>query len=168
MFQIHRVLYSLMSTTSTLWNHLHRFHLAVYIEKCKEMGWMKYLEPQEIDGHLPLAFLHHTPFSQDVFLEVLVQWIVADNQVRHLTFPSKSSLIPIIQSIYVIEGRKFRNLLLFLWEGLEDKNIPHQTKIQTAIMRRFKEYYNILKEELAVSKFLINLLLGVHFFFVLQ
>jgi hypothetical protein len=66
--------------------------------------------------------------------------------------------------MYVVEGREFRNLLLFLREGLEDKDIPHRTQIRTAIMRHFKEYYNVLKEELAVSKFLIDSMLGVHFF----
>ena len=48
--------------------------------------------------------------------------------------------MPIIQSIYVVEGHEFHNLLLFLQEGLEDKDIPHQTKIWTTIMRQFKEY----------------------------
>ena len=142
-----------MSTTSTLRNHLCRLHLAVYVAKCKEMGWTKYLQPQDIDGCQRLAPLHRAPFSQDAFLEALVRWIIADDQVRRLTFPSESSLILVIQSIYVVEGREFRNLLLFLREGLEDKDIPHRTKIRTAIMRQFKEYYNVLKEELAVSNF---------------
>ena len=69
--------------------------------------------------------------------------------------------------MYVVEGHKLHNLLLLLWEGLEDKNIPHQTQIWTSIMRHFKEYYNVLKEELEVSKFLVDSLLGAHFF-VLQ
>jgi len=91
-FQIHGVSYSLTSTTSTLWNHLHRLHLAVYVATCKKKGWMRYLQPQEIDGCQQLASLQpRAPFSPDVFLEVLVQWIVADDQVKHfLTFPSKS------------------------------------------------------------------------------
>ena len=91
-FQICRVSYSLMSITSTLWNHLRHLHLAVYIAICKEKGWMKYLQLQEIDRRQQLAFLQpHAPFSPDAFLEVLVWWIVADDQVRHfLTFSSKS------------------------------------------------------------------------------
>jgi len=72
-FQICRVSYSLTSTTSTLWNHLHRLHLAVYIATCKEKGWMKYLQLQEIDGCQQLASLQpHAPFSPNAFLEVLV------------------------------------------------------------------------------------------------
>jgi hypothetical protein len=88
-FQICRASYSLTSTTSTLRNHLRRLHLAVYVAKCKEKGWTRYLQPQEIDG---LASLQpRTPFSPDAFLEVLVRWIVADDQVRHFyTFSSKS------------------------------------------------------------------------------
>lgn len=91
-FQIRRVSYSLTSTTSTLRNHLRRLHLAVYVAKCKEKGWMRYLQPEEIDGRQLLASLQsRTPFSLDAFLEALVRWIVADDQVRHsLTFPSKS------------------------------------------------------------------------------
>ena len=49
-------------------------------------------------------------------------------------------------------------------DGLEDKDIPHRTQITTAIMRNFKEYYNVLKEELVVSKSPTDSLLGVHFF----
>jgi len=34
-------------------------------------------------------------------------------------------------------------------------------------MRNFKEYYNVLKEELAVSRFLIDSFVGVHFLFTI-
>jgi len=163
-FQICRELYSLILTTSTLQNHLHHLHLAVYIATCKKKGWMRYLQPQEIDGCQQLASLQpYAPFSPNVFLEVLVQWIVADDQVRHFLTPPQS-LISVIQSIYIVEGCEFRNLLLCLWEGLEDKDIPHRTQIRTSIIRHFKEYYNVLKEKLVVSRFLIDLLVGVHFF----
>ena len=91
-FQICRVSYSLTLITSTLQNHLCHHHLAVYVATYKENGWMRYLQLQEIDGHQQLASLQsHALFSPNVFLEVLVRWIVADDQVRHfLTFPSKS------------------------------------------------------------------------------
>jgi len=34
-------------------------------------------------------------------------------------------------------------------------------------MRNFKEYYNVLKEELVVSRFLIDSFVGVHFLFTI-
>jgi len=34
-------------------------------------------------------------------------------------------------------------------------------------MRNFKEYYNMLKEELVVSRFLIDSFIGVHFLFTI-
>jgi len=34
-------------------------------------------------------------------------------------------------------------------------------------MRNFKEYYNVLKEELAVSRFLIDSFVGIHFLFTI-
>jgi len=34
-------------------------------------------------------------------------------------------------------------------------------------MRNFNEYYNVLKEELAVSRFLIDSFVGVHFLFTI-
>jgi len=34
-------------------------------------------------------------------------------------------------------------------------------------MRNFKEYYNVLKEELAVSRFLIDSFVDVHFLFTI-
>jgi hypothetical protein len=91
------------------------------------------------------------PFSQSQLLKVLVNFIVADDQVRiiphqyivvnHITF----------QSINVVECREFRDLLLLLREDLQDKDIPHRTKIRESIITAWKSWFLGLKSELAVS-----------------
>jgi len=110
-FQTCRVSYSLTSTTSTLRNHLRRLHLAVYVAKCKEKGWMRYLQPQEIDGRQQLASLQPCAlFSPDAFLKVLVWWIVADDQVSHfanLSFKVSSPLSSLSTLLRVTSSATF-------------------------------------------------------------
>ena len=51
----------------------------------------------------------------------------------------------------VIECREFRDLLLLLRESLQDTDIPHRTKIHTAIIEAWAAWYQTLKVSLAVS-----------------
>lgn len=51
----------------------------------------------------------------------------------------------------VIECREFRDLLLLLRESLQDTDIPHRTKIRTAIIEAWAAWYQTLKASLAVS-----------------
>jgi hypothetical protein len=55
------------------------------------------------------------------------------------------------QSIMVIECREFRDLLLLLRESLRDTDIPHRTKIRTAIVEAWAAWFSVLKKRLAVS-----------------
>jgi hypothetical protein len=51
----------------------------------------------------------------------------------------------------VVECREFRDLLLLLRESLQDTDIPHRTKIRTAIIAAWAAWYQTLKASLAVS-----------------
>ena len=53
--------------------------------------------------------------------------------------------------INVIEGPEFRKLLLYLRLTLQDKDIPQRTKVRGAIIDAWREYFDVLKQELAVS-----------------
>jgi len=68
------------------------------------------------------------PFLPETFLQVLISFIVADDQVRCVVFSIFLSLI-LFQSINVMECPEFRNLLLLLRPDLADKDIPHRTKL---------------------------------------
>lgn len=50
-----------------------------------------------------------------------------------------------------MECREFRNLLLLLREDLEEKDIPHRTKLREAIITAWQSWFTGLKRELAVS-----------------
>ena len=51
----------------------------------------------------------------------------------------------------VIECPEFRDLLLLLRESLHDTDIPHRTKIRTAIIEAWTTWFQTLKGSLAVS-----------------
>ncbi len=72
--------YSLTTSTDTLRKHLKKHHAQKYQEACEQHGW-KYLLPKEPTigenrkGRLPA-------FSPETFLEYLVRFVTADDQVR--------------------------------------------------------------------------------------
>ena len=49
-----------------------------------------------------------------------------------------------------MECRKFRDLLLLLQGDLQEKDIPHRTKVHEAIITVWKSWFVSLKGELAV------------------
>ena len=73
------------------------------------------------------------PFSLPQLHNHLIDFIVADDQ-----------------SLNVVECKEFQHLLLFLREDLEDKDIPHRTKIKMDIIQAWKDYFVILKQDLTV------------------
>jgi len=50
-----------------------------------------------------------------------------------------------------MECREFRNLLLLLRQDLEEKDIPHRTKLREAIITAWKSWFITLKSDLAVG-----------------
>lgn len=51
----------------------------------------------------------------------------------------------------MVECPEFRQLLLLLREQLQDKDIPHRTKIRESIIKSWEAYFKVLKAELAVQ-----------------
>ena len=49
-----------------------------------------------------------------------------------------------------MECREFRDLLLLLREDLQDKDIPHRTKVRETVITAWKSWFTILKREFAV------------------
>ncbi|KAK6969568.1 hypothetical protein R3P38DRAFT_2814139 [Favolaschia claudopus] len=79
------------------------------------------------------------PFSNEAFVDAIVEWIVSDDQ-----------------SINVIENEKLRNIFLMLRSELKDSDIPHRTKIRKRVMEIWDDHLDHLQDEMAVS-FLVSL-----------
>ncbi|KDQ06613.1 hypothetical protein BOTBODRAFT_91089, partial [Botryobasidium botryosum FD-172 SS1] len=92
-----------------------------------------------VDPHSKKPTLKQEPFSQDGFLQRLARWVVVDDQ-----------------SINVVEGAEFRDLLLFISTELEDTDIPHRTKLTQLIFERYNLEYNAIVKDLALGAFTLD------------
>lgn len=54
------------------------------------------------------------------------------------------------KSLNLVECYEFRELLLLLRPSLTEANIPRQTKLRELIIHVWKEYFQVLKSQLAV------------------
>ena len=90
-------------------------------------------------------------FSQSQLLKALVNFIVADDQVRFMPYQYIAVNHITFQSINIVECHEFHDLLLLLREDLQDKDIPHCTKIHESIIMAWKSWFLGLKSELVVS-----------------
>ncbi|KAJ7474133.1 hypothetical protein FB451DRAFT_997660, partial [Mycena latifolia] len=71
-------------------------------------------------------------FSQEAFVDALVEFIVGDDQ-----------------SLNVVENAQLRAIFLMLRAELKDSDIPHRTKIRKRIMEIWDEHLNTLQQEMA-------------------
>lgn len=55
-----------------------------------------------------------------------------------------------VQSLDVVDCPELRDLLLFIGAQLEDRDIPHRTKLSEMITTRFKTEYNKMIEDIGV------------------
>jgi hypothetical protein len=152
-----------MSTgTSNLRKHLLRHHPQEYDKAVTENNWDYQLSTQvnTASDHSGLNATTRSvpPFSAEVFLDHLVRFIVADDQVwfRNHGFLTLSHHF---KSIRVVECHEFRQLCLVLRESLEDTDIPHRDKMREAIVRRWRESFKELKLDLSVSKIRLPIIL---------
>ncbi|KIM68335.1 hypothetical protein SCLCIDRAFT_105772 [Scleroderma citrinum Foug A] len=163
------ITYSSTTMTGMLQGHIKNWHLIEYIEIASNpnrkwpiqvlnvkvaigLGYTldELKEIAKMDGKLKKLPPHPTnsttpddaaskkqanilPFSLPQLHNHLVDFIVADDQ-----------------SLNVVKCKEFECLLLFLREDLEDKDIPHHTKIKMDIIQAWKDYFVILKQDLAV------------------
>ena len=89
-------------------------------------------------------------FSPAAFMDYLVSFIVADDQVD----PKNSAfflMLTYLQSIRVVECPEFRQLCMVLCETLTEAEIPGRFKMREAIISRWKASFEKLKVELSVS-----------------
>jgi len=60
-------------------------------------------------------------------------------------------LLTALQSINVIECPEFHYLLCLLHKDLRETDIPHRTKLCELILEVWKFYFQVVKQDLAVS-----------------
>jgi hypothetical protein len=64
---------------------------------------------------------------------------------------SKGRIHSQLQSINVVECPELRELLLYIGTDLQDRDIPHRTKLSELITSRFKLEYSRMVNEINVS-----------------
>ena len=89
-------------------------------------------------------------FSPLVFLDHLVRFIVADDQVSSDDLAFVLTLTS-LQSIRVVECPEFRRLCLVLCETLVDAEIPRRDRMREAIISQWWESFQNLKSDLSVN-----------------
>lgn len=89
-------------------------------------------------------------FSSPAFIERLVCFIVADDQVSPNNLVFFLTLM-YVQSIRVVECPEFRQLCMVLRETLVEADIPGRYRMREAIISRWKQSFKELKVELSVS-----------------
>lgn len=135
--------------TSCVRNHLKNAHEAM---------WLQIVILQELKGWRDAGCLNSNhqnrePFSLTGFYERLLKWIAVDDQVcMYLkTNLSSADFAANGQSINVIESPELRDLLLHIGTQLDDKHIPHRTKLSEMITERFKVEHAAMVQDICVS-----------------
>ena len=112
---------------------MYAFHDKVYDQMVIERNWPYKLSTEVKNVSKKDAGNvrdHGLPrFSSEAFLEYLVRFIVADDQVSPINLAFFLALT-CLQSIRVIECPEFRQLCMVLRESLTDKDIPHRDKMR--------------------------------------
>ncbi|KAF5370272.1 hypothetical protein D9758_006873 [Tetrapyrgos nigripes] len=120
--------------TRSIRRHLTKFHGPIYNEfvpKFKLKGW----DSLESTPTISKYFRHPgEEFSTTVFMELLVRWIVVDDQ-----------------PINVIECPEFRDVLAYIGLDLAPNDIPHRTKLMELIFSQFDNEFTNIKREIQNS-----------------
>jgi len=94
------------------------------------------------------------PFSLQVFLEYLVCFIVADDQVCLIALFLHT--LTSHQSIRVVECPKFWQVCMVLQETLSNHNIPHRDQVREAIIGHWWRSFKDVRHELSVSSSVLS------------
>lgn len=89
-------------------------------------------------------------FSLPVFYEKLAKWIAVDDQASVLVHIFIAKTYGYFQSLDVVDCPELRDLLLFIGTELDDKDIPHRTKLSEIITTQFKAEYAKMVLEIQV------------------
>ncbi|KAJ6495971.1 hypothetical protein C8R45DRAFT_926503 [Mycena sanguinolenta] len=134
----------LICRTGVLRKHLYEHHLDVWVAGCDQLKIAikaKEAKPFADDYRArrehttastsdPKPQEKRTEFSQEAFVDTIVEFIVGDDQ-----------------SINVIENKQLRAIFLMLRSELRDQDIPHRTTVHKRIIEVWDEHLNTLERE---------------------
>lgn len=130
-----------------------KFHKQDFILLRTQHGWPQTLSSENKERTTQATDGPREKFSLPTFHQYLVNFITSDDQVGADCRLIDDPLTIFHQSINVVESPYFRRLLLLLRESLQEKDIPHRTKMRELIMESWEDYIVTLKEELAVRRY---------------
>ncbi|KAJ7763564.1 hypothetical protein DFH07DRAFT_738672, partial [Mycena maculata] len=147
----HKKTFSKNTSTGVLRKHLYENHLDVWVAGCDQLKInikAKEAKPYVDDYRArkqttagasePEPPEPRTQFSQEAFVDAIVEFIVGDDQ-----------------SINVIENKQLRAIFLMLRAELRDQDIPHRTTIRKRIIEVWDEHLDTLERELGVRFFFL-------------
>jgi hypothetical protein len=147
-------IYGPKTGNTNLRRHLHSAHGDVYDKVVLQHKWGYKLSTESRDASTQNARNQRDrdvpSFSPAAFLEHLVHFVVADDQVSLddlVFFHTLTSL----QSIRVVECPEFRKLCMVLCETLVDADIPRRDKMREAIISRWRDSFGQLKLNISVG-----------------
>lgn len=154
--------YSAGTSNTSLRPHIEREHLDLYLKVAKERSWklslpglLSQARTQAASQGTASQGTQSAEFSQDAFHQHLLNFIVADDQVRDACFLfillCSCFVVPNHKSLNVVECPEFRKLLLLLRSDLKDSQIPRRTKIRELLLQAWKTYFQVLRSDLAVG-----------------
>ncbi|KAF8872185.1 hypothetical protein BD779DRAFT_1477678 [Infundibulicybe gibba] len=121
--------FAFKTATGNMRNHLERLHSKEVIAISLEKGW-----PIQLSGYKVAQALKNTgavPFSYEAVLDRLIKFICVNDQ-----------------SIYVVENKQFRELLGIFRPDYTEDNVPHRTKVRSAIIDAWVGVFSQLKQEI--------------------
>ncbi|KAF7347428.1 HAT family dimerization domain-containing protein [Mycena venus] len=138
--------FSTNTSTGILRRHLYEHHVDAWVEGCdrlkiqiKAKEAARYVDEYRVRKHQTTSGTSTSEpgkkreqFSQEAFVDAIVEWIVGDDQ-----------------SINVVENEQLRNIFLMLRSELKDSDIPHRTKIRKRIIEVWDEHLAHLESEMA-------------------
>ncbi|KAJ6586162.1 hypothetical protein B0H19DRAFT_925946 [Mycena capillaripes] len=138
--------FSAYTSTGVLRRHLFEHHVDAWVEGCDQLkipikakDAAPYVDEYRVRKHQKTSATSNsepgkkkTQFSQEAFVDAIVEWIVGDDQ-----------------SINVVENEHLRNIFLMLRSELKDSDIPHRTKIRKRIIEVWDEHLAHLESEMA-------------------
>ncbi|PPQ71742.1 hypothetical protein CVT24_006506, partial [Panaeolus cyanescens] len=142
--------YGNKTSTTVLRKHLYSTHLDEWLESCNKLSIKitasddalksaiqdynhRHSLPNNEDSHtgnqksIPL----YRPFSQEAFVDAIVEWIIVDDQ-----------------SINAIENTQLRSIFLMLRKELRNSDIPHRTTIRERVIARWEKHLKDLENEM--------------------
>ena len=138
--------------------HLYKVHPQDYDKAIVTNGW-NYKLSTEVDStsvHVNKRKLCNEeipPFTLETFLEHLVHFIIADDQVglNFLVFFQACWSHTSFQLICIVKCPEFRCLCMVLQETLVNADIPDHDKMGEAIFNQWRTSFDELKHKLSVS-----------------